>query len=73
MEVLGYERPVRTRQRSAGLIGLVIMELDNPIFPAYVWAIGQGAVTTLVGGVRGRQRAALGDSARRGCGVLDRL
>ncbi|HEU5332690.1 MAG TPA: LacI family DNA-binding transcriptional regulator [Actinocrinis sp.] len=39
MDVLGYERPVRTRQRSAGLIGLVIPELDNPIFPAYAQAI----------------------------------
>jgi LacI family repressor for deo operon, udp, cdd, tsx, nupC, and nupG len=39
LDVLGYERPARSRQRSAGLIGLVIPELDNPIFPAYAQAI----------------------------------
>jgi DNA-binding LacI/PurR family transcriptional regulator len=39
LDVLGYERPPRSRQRSAGLIGLVIPELDNPIFPAYAQAI----------------------------------
>jgi DNA-binding LacI/PurR family transcriptional regulator len=39
LDVLGYERPPRARQRSAGLIGLVIPELDNPIFPAYAQAI----------------------------------
>ncbi|PRX44514.1 LacI family transcriptional regulator [Prauserella shujinwangii] len=39
MDQLGYERPVRTRQRSAGLIGLIIPELDNPIFPAFAQVI----------------------------------
>jgi len=39
LDVLGYERTPRSRQRSAGLIGLVIPELDNPIFPAYAQAI----------------------------------
>jgi LacI family transcriptional regulator, repressor for deo operon, udp, cdd, tsx, nupC, and nupG len=34
MDVMGYERPSRLRQRTAGLIGLIIPELDNPIFPA---------------------------------------
>ena len=34
MDVMGYERPTRLRQRTAGLIGLIIPELDNPIFPA---------------------------------------
>lgn len=37
--VLGYERPPRARQRPAGLVGLVVPELDNPIFPAYAQAI----------------------------------
>ncbi|SFC70113.1 LacI family DNA-binding transcriptional regulator [Streptomyces aidingensis] len=39
LDVLGYERPVRLRQRSAGLIGLVIPELTNPIFPAFAQVI----------------------------------
>lgn len=41
LDVLGYERPVRVRQRSAGLIGLVIPELTNPIFPAFAQVIEQ--------------------------------
>ncbi|MFC7217567.1 LacI family DNA-binding transcriptional regulator [Streptomyces polyrhachis] len=41
LDVLGYERPVRLRQRSAGLIGLIIPELDNPIFPAFAQVIGE--------------------------------
>lgn len=39
LDVLGYERPVRLRQRSAGLIGLLIPELTNPIFPAFAQVI----------------------------------
>lgn len=42
LDVLGYERPVRLRQRSAGLIGLITPELDNPIFPAFAQIIAQG-------------------------------
>ncbi|WP_367125673.1 LacI family DNA-binding transcriptional regulator [Streptomyces phytohabitans] len=41
LDVLGYERPVRLRQRSAGLVGLVIPELTNPIFPAFAQLIEQ--------------------------------
>ncbi|MFR9722374.1 LacI family DNA-binding transcriptional regulator [Streptomyces sp. MS19] len=41
LDVLGYERPVRLRQRSAGLVGLVIPELTNPIFPAFAQVIEQ--------------------------------
>lgn len=41
LDVLGYERPVRARQRSAGLVGLVIPELTNPIFPAFAQVIEQ--------------------------------
>lgn len=41
LDVLGYERPVRLRQRSAGLIGLVTPELTNPIFPAFAQVIEQ--------------------------------
>lgn len=41
LDVLGYERPVRLRQRSAGLVGLIIPELTNPIFPAFAQVIEQ--------------------------------
>jgi LacI family transcriptional regulator, repressor for deo operon, udp, cdd, tsx, nupC, and nupG len=41
LDVLGYERPVRLRQRSAGLVGLITPELENPIFPALAQVIGQ--------------------------------
>ncbi len=41
LDLLGYERPVRLKQRSAGLIGLVIPELTNPIFPAFAQVIEQ--------------------------------
>ncbi|MBS2539389.1 LacI family DNA-binding transcriptional regulator [Catenulispora sp. NF23] len=39
LDVMGYERPTRLRQRSAALIGLIIPELDNPIFPAMAQAV----------------------------------
>lgn len=39
LDVLGYERPSRLRKRSAGLIGLMVPELDNPIFPAFAQVI----------------------------------
>ncbi|MFH8367398.1 LacI family DNA-binding transcriptional regulator [Streptomyces sp. NPDC018031] len=41
LDVLGYERPVKLRRRSAGLVGLVIPELTNPIFPAFAQVIEQ--------------------------------
>jgi DNA-binding LacI/PurR family transcriptional regulator len=41
LDVLGYERPSRLRTRSAGLVGLITPELDNPIFPALAQVIGQ--------------------------------
>ena len=39
LDVLGYERPTHLRQRSAGLVGLVVPELENPIFPAFAQVI----------------------------------
>jgi LacI family repressor for deo operon, udp, cdd, tsx, nupC, and nupG len=39
LDVLGYERPSRLRKRSAGLVGLMVPELDNPIFPAFAQVI----------------------------------
>ncbi|WP_407286258.1 LacI family DNA-binding transcriptional regulator [Streptomyces sp. BP-8] len=41
LDVLGYERPLRLHRRSAGLVGLVIPELTNPIFPAFAQIIEQ--------------------------------
>lgn len=34
LDVLGYERPIRLRGQS-GLVGLIVPELENPIFPAF--------------------------------------
>jgi DNA-binding LacI/PurR family transcriptional regulator len=39
LDVLGYERPSKLRERSAGLVGLVVPELENPIFPAFAQVI----------------------------------
>ena len=39
LDVLGYERPERLRKRSAGLVGLVTPELENPIFPLFAQII----------------------------------
>lgn len=39
LDTLGYERPVRLRRRSSGLVGLVVPELNNPIFPAFAQTI----------------------------------
>ncbi|MFJ9181265.1 LacI family DNA-binding transcriptional regulator [Streptomyces sp. NPDC102360] len=41
LDVLGYERPVRLKQRSAGLVGLITPELENPIFPALAQVVVQ--------------------------------
>lgn len=39
LDVLGYDRPARLRRTSAGLVGLVVPELTNPIFPAFAQVI----------------------------------
>lgn len=39
LDVLGYERPARLRKHSAGLVGLVVPELENPIFPMFAQVI----------------------------------
>lgn len=39
MDVLGFERPAALRRKSAGLVGLIIPELTNPIFPSFAQAI----------------------------------
>ncbi|MPV37947.1 LacI family DNA-binding transcriptional regulator [Georgenia subflava] len=39
LDMLGYERPDKLRSRSAGLVGLIVPELSNPVFPAFAQAI----------------------------------
>jgi DNA-binding LacI/PurR family transcriptional regulator len=39
LEVLGYERPARVRPKQAGLVGLIVPELSNPVFPMYAQII----------------------------------
>ena len=39
IDVLGYDRPARLRPKSALLVGLVMPELVNPIFPAFAQVI----------------------------------
>jgi DNA-binding LacI/PurR family transcriptional regulator len=39
LDVLGYERPGRLRRGGPGLVGLIVPELDNPIFPAFAQAM----------------------------------
>jgi alanine racemase len=46
LDVLGYERPARLRKRSAGLVGLVVPELENPIFPAFAQTIESALAPT---------------------------
>ena len=43
LDVLGYDRPEKLRTRSQGLVGLIVPELDNPVFPA----LAQEIETTL--------------------------
>ncbi|MFF1795178.1 LacI family DNA-binding transcriptional regulator, partial [Kitasatospora sp. NPDC058263] len=40
LDVLGYERPTQLRGERARLVGLVMPELQNPIFPAFAEAVG---------------------------------
>lgn len=44
LDVLGYERPTKLRGERARLVGLVLPELQNPIFPAFAEIVG-GALT----------------------------
>lgn len=39
LDVLGYERPDKLQTKNAGLIGLVVPELENPVFPLFAQAI----------------------------------
>jgi DNA-binding LacI/PurR family transcriptional regulator len=40
LDVLGYERPSKLRGERARLVGLVLPELQNPIFPAFAEVLG---------------------------------
>ena len=40
LDVLGYERPTKLRGERARLVGLVLPELQNPIFPALAEVMG---------------------------------
>lgn len=44
LDVLGYERPSANRGESGGLVGLVVPDLLNPIFPLFVEAVSAGLV-----------------------------
>ena len=44
LDVLGYERPAKLRGDRGRLIGLVLPELENPIFPALADVIGSALV-----------------------------
>jgi len=44
LDVLGYERPTKLRGERARLIGLVLPELQNPIFPAFAEVISGAMV-----------------------------
>ncbi|MBK8470382.1 MAG: LacI family DNA-binding transcriptional regulator [Actinomycetales bacterium] len=39
LDVLGFERPTYLRRKSVGLVGLILPELTNPIFPAFAQII----------------------------------
>lgn len=40
LDVLGYERPTQLRGERARLVGLVLPELRNPVFPAFTEVVG---------------------------------
>lgn len=41
IDQLGYQRPEQLQSRRVGLIGVVIAELENPVFPMFAQAIEQ--------------------------------
>jgi DNA-binding LacI/PurR family transcriptional regulator len=44
LDVLGFERPVQVRSARARLIGLVLPDLQNPIFPAFADVIAAALI-----------------------------
>jgi len=45
LDVLGYERPTQLRGERARLVGLVLPELQNPIFPAFAEVVADALAT----------------------------
>jgi LacI family repressor for deo operon, udp, cdd, tsx, nupC, and nupG len=41
LDVLGYERPAKLKRRSAGMAGVVVPELSNPVFPLFAQVLEQ--------------------------------
>src|SRR4051812_44232311 len=39
VDALGYDRPAALRGRTAQLVGLVVPELTNPVFPALIQVV----------------------------------
>lgn len=39
VDVLGYDRPTKLRRKAVSLVGLVMPELENPVFPAFAQII----------------------------------
>lgn len=44
IDLLGYERPARLRRKPVGLVGLIVPELTNPVFPLFAQLIETGLV-----------------------------
>ncbi len=42
IDVLGYDRPAKLRRRTVGMIGIVVPELTNPVFPAFAQSLQAG-------------------------------
>src|SRR6476660_1996509 len=42
LDVIGYERPTHLGSRKARMVGLVVPELQNPIFPAFADVVSGG-------------------------------
>jgi DNA-binding LacI/PurR family transcriptional regulator len=43
LDILGYERPTQLRGQRSRLVGLVLPELANPIFPAFAEVVGSAS------------------------------
>ncbi|WP_432494544.1 LacI family DNA-binding transcriptional regulator [Kineococcus auxinigenes] len=46
LDVLGYDRPSRLRESAAGMVGLIVPELSNPVFPSFAQVIETGLVVS---------------------------
>jgi alanine racemase len=44
LDLMGYERPRKLQKRRSGLVGLIVPELTNPVFPAFVQVIERALV-----------------------------